>query len=150
VRIIKIYLDTCCYNRPFDDLSREYVKSEAESVLKIIELSTQYKLQLVSSEFVKYEISQIKDSGKRNKILEIYNYDEFYVLTNQIESLAKYYRTFNLKTFDSLHLATAEVHNIDVLLTTDSDFIKYSERFYHKTKVLSPLSLILEEEDNAT
>ncbi len=29
---LKIYLDSCCYNRPFDDLSQERIRVESEAV----------------------------------------------------------------------------------------------------------------------
>ncbi len=29
--MIEIYLDNCCYNRPFDDLRQEKIKLEARS-----------------------------------------------------------------------------------------------------------------------
>jgi len=29
----KVYLDNCCYNRPFDDLSRESIRKEADAKL---------------------------------------------------------------------------------------------------------------------
>jgi hypothetical protein len=32
----KIYLDTCCLNRPFDDRSQERVRREAEAVLTVL------------------------------------------------------------------------------------------------------------------
>ncbi len=32
----KIYLDTCCLNRPFDDQTQERIRLESEAVLAII------------------------------------------------------------------------------------------------------------------
>jgi hypothetical protein len=32
--MLKIYLDNCCYNRPFDDLSQEKVKDESTAKIK--------------------------------------------------------------------------------------------------------------------
>ena len=32
---MKIYLDNCCFNRPFDDQSQIRIKLEAEAKLKI-------------------------------------------------------------------------------------------------------------------
>ena len=36
-RIVKIYVDNCCFNRPFDDQSQLGVRLEAEAKLKIQE-----------------------------------------------------------------------------------------------------------------
>ena len=147
---IKIYLDNCCYNRPFDDLSQDKINQEAKAVQIIINLSKNGKIVIASSQFVKYEIDSIKVKEKRDKVLDFYHCDEYYVLNNRISKLAKYYQTFNLKTFDSLHLAAAETNGIDYLLTTDIDFIKYSLRFEHKVKVINPCDFIKEELGNAT
>jgi predicted nucleic acid-binding protein len=148
--MLKIYLDNCCYNRPFDDLTQEKINQEAEAVQKIIELSKNGKIIIVSSQFVKYEIDSIRVKEKRDKILNFYHCDEYHVLNNHISKLAKYYQTFNLKTFDSLHLAAAETNGADYLLTTDIDFIKYSKRFEHKVKLINPCDFIKEEFGNAT
>lgn len=117
---------------------------------KVIELSKQGKIIIVSSEFVKYEINQIPLKEKHDKVLDFYYFNEYHVLSAQIGRLAKYYQSFGLKTFDSLHLAAAEINNVDFLLTTDVDFIKFSMRFSHKIKVKNPYDFIKEEIDNAT
>jgi predicted nucleic acid-binding protein len=148
--MFKIYLDNCCYGRPFDDLSQAKINNEAQAVKKVIELSKQGKIMIVSSEFVKYEIYQIPLKEKRDKILNSYHFIEYHVLTEQIGKIAKYYQSFGLKTFDSLHLAAAEINNVDFLLTTDVDFIKFSTRFSHKTGVKNPYHFIKEEINNAT
>ena len=148
--MIKIYLDSCCYNRPFDDLTQEKITQEAEAVQTIIKLSKSGKVIIASSQFVKYEIENIRVKEKRDKVIDFYYCDEYHVLNNRISKLAKHYQTFNLKTFDSLHLATAETNGVDYLPTTDIDFIKYSLRFEHKVKVINPCDFIKEEFGNAT
>jgi hypothetical protein len=32
-----IYMDVCCFNRPFDDLRQERIRLEAEAVMLILE-----------------------------------------------------------------------------------------------------------------
>jgi hypothetical protein len=34
---MRVYLDACCLNRPFDDRSQDRIRLEAEAVLAIIE-----------------------------------------------------------------------------------------------------------------
>ena len=39
--MLKIYLDNCCYNRPFDDLSQEKINKEklgVEGMIKFIQM----------------------------------------------------------------------------------------------------------------
>ena len=147
---LKIYLDSCCLNRPFDDLTQIKIHEEAEAVKKILELAKAGKLVNISSQFVKYELESIKSQEKRDKVLDFYQCDVYYTLSEHIADLSKYYQTFNLKTFDSLHLATAESHSVDYLLTTDTDFIRLAKRFAHKTKVVNPCQFLKEEFNNAT
>jgi predicted nucleic acid-binding protein len=141
---LKIYLDNCCYNRPFDNSLQEKIIQEAEAVLCIVNLSKSGEVIIASSQFVKYEIDCIRVTEKRDKVLGFYHCDEYHVLNDRICKLAKYYQTFNLKTFDSLHLATAETVNVDYLLTTDIDFIQYSKRFTHNVKVINPCDFLKE------
>lgn len=133
-----LYLDTCCFNRPFDDLSQEKIRLEAENVRNIIEMSKKGEILIASSEFVEYEIAQIKNIKKRQNVKSFYRFDEFYTINNRIAALARYYQTFGLKTFDSLHLAAAESNNVNYLLTTDDDFLKFSRRIHLNSNVISP------------
>lgn len=34
---MKIYLDNCCYNRPFDDQTQERIHLESEAMLTILQ-----------------------------------------------------------------------------------------------------------------
>ena len=142
-------MDTCCYNRPFDDLSQRKIKVEADAVIAIVELSKKGKILIASSQFVKHEIDSIKDAKKRTMVLGFYHCDEYHVLNKQIGIKAKYYQKFGLKTFDSLHLATAELAKSDFLLTTDADFIKLSFRFAHDTIVTNPYEFMQRGNINA-
>jgi hypothetical protein len=47
-----IYLDVCCFNRPFDDQTQERVRLESEAVLLILGRCQRGELQLVGSEAI--------------------------------------------------------------------------------------------------
>ena len=67
---MKIYLDNCCFNRPFDDQSSMRVKLEAEAKLFIQEKIITGKLQLVWSHILEYENRQNPFVERRNAIIE--------------------------------------------------------------------------------
>ena|GEM_PF-6436346 len=46
-----------------------------------------------------------------------------------------------IKVMDSLHLAVAEVHGIDVLLTTDDSFLRATKRVITNIAVANPVVL---------
>ncbi|CAB1073200.1 hypothetical protein D1AOALGA4SA_1791 [Olavius algarvensis Delta 1 endosymbiont] len=67
---MKIYLDNCCLNRPFDDQSSMRVKLEAEAKLFIQEKIITGNLQLVWSHILEYENMQNPFVERRNAIIE--------------------------------------------------------------------------------
>ena len=69
---MKIYLDCCCLNRPFDDQSNPTVHIELEAIKIIISLCKRKIFTLVSSEILEFEINKTSDILRRErlKILE--------------------------------------------------------------------------------
>ena len=65
----RIYLDACCYNRPFDNpaVSRNHL--EGEAIVAILSHIQQGVLALVASEIVEREIGAAGDKDRRNAML---------------------------------------------------------------------------------
>lgn len=61
---MKIYMDCCCYNRPFDDLNQERIKIESEAIMAIINRSRAGESEIIGSEILDLEIDQIRDPEK--------------------------------------------------------------------------------------
>jgi hypothetical protein len=55
---ITIYLDNCCFNRPYDDQTQVRVEIEAKTKLFIQQLAADRKVLLVASSMLKYENSK--------------------------------------------------------------------------------------------
>lgn len=53
---MRIYLDNCCYNRPYDDLSQFTVGLEAQAKLHIQQKIKDGVYELVTSEMLTYEL----------------------------------------------------------------------------------------------
>ena len=51
-----LYLDSCCFNRPFDDLSQIRVRLEAEAVEWILEESRSGRFTIVTSDYLSLEL----------------------------------------------------------------------------------------------
>ncbi len=58
----KIYLDTCCLNRPFDDQTQERVRLEAEAVLAILSRIEKGEWNWIGSDVLADEIEQTPDT----------------------------------------------------------------------------------------
>lgn len=44
---MKVYLDVCCLNRPFDDQTQDRIRIESESILTILSYCLSEKWQMV-------------------------------------------------------------------------------------------------------
>jgi hypothetical protein len=71
---MKIYLDNCVYNRPFDDQSQIRISLEAQAKPHIQRLIIDKKIELVYSYLSVYENSENPNPGHRNSIRNFFSY----------------------------------------------------------------------------
>ena len=121
---MKIYMDNCCLNRPFDDQSNLRVHLESEAIKTILTLVEQQKWKLVSSKVLRFEISKNVDESRRKELMAIESLaNEIIQINPLIATRAKEFENFGVQSFDALHLACSEQY-ADVLLTVDDKFLK--------------------------
>ncbi len=121
---MKVYLDNCCLNRPFDDQTQLRIHLESEAVKAILELCEQGTWSLICSQVNRFEIAATPDKDRKKKLqLSLALTKETIKLTPEIIRQAKAYESSGLKAFDAMHLACAETQ-ADVLLTVDDKFLK--------------------------
>ncbi len=140
----RIYLDCCCLNRPFDDLSQVRTRLEAEAVEWILEESRLGKFTVVTSDYLLTELLRNPNQDKRNQTLAMANYAGIHVPASQtVGSRALEIEQLGIKHFDALHIAAAEATKCEYLLTTDDRLLKKSLRHHGKLMVtlLNPLDL---------
>ena len=53
-------------------------------------------------------------------------------------------RKYNIKEMDALHIAFAEVGNVDYMITTDKKLINASKKSNAKIKIFNPVKFIME------
>ena len=142
---MKIYMDVCCLNRPFDDLSQDKVYLETEAILSIVSRCEQGEWVLVSSGVIEYELSNSTDEDRLGQVMNLYAAaSERFTLTEQTEKRAAYFQSNGIKTLDSLHLAAAEISGADVFLTTDDRLLRAAKRLNAHVKTENPLSWLME------
>ena len=122
---MKIYLDVCCLNRPFDDQTDERIHLESEAIITILSYCQYSNWELIGSFIADYEISLIPDEEKRKNVtlLAAYSQDKIDI-DGSIIKRANKLKGFGIKLFDALHLASAESGKSDVFLTTDDKLLK--------------------------
>ena len=144
--MLKLYLDTCCYNRPFDDLEQEKINLEANAIENIFRKHINKEVEIYKSMVIDFEISKIKLDNKRRQVEDLYDAMELSQITYtpEIKQRALELKQFNIKDMDALHLAFAESTDIDYFITTDRLLINASKRAKLKIKVINPIEFIME------
>jgi hypothetical protein len=142
---ILVYMDCCCLNRPTDDQTQDKIRIETDAIIGILLKCFYGAWKLIGSDIVEYEIMKTPDLNKMDKALKLYSINKENIeLNGKIETRALEVQKYGLKSLDSLHFASAEFRNIDILLTVDKDFIKNSEKINTSLRVENPVNWFME------
>ena len=139
---MKVYLDNCCFNRPFDDQSQIRIQLEAQAKLYIQEQIKNGKIELVWSYILDYENSFNPFEERKIIIQKWQNIAKYDIVeTPQIIETAKELSGLGIKSKDALHIACAIESNCDYFLTTDDKILKKLKN-YDKITATNPLTII--------
>ncbi len=131
---MRIYLDACCLNRPFDDQTQDRLRFESEAILMILHRCEIGMWELVTSKVTNLEISKIPEADRKRKVAILVSLSKHKILIDEeVEERALFLKKKGFKPFDALHLACAERGKVDALLTTDDKFLRKAQ---HNSKVL--------------
>lgn len=120
LRRIKVYLDNCCFNRPYDDQTQPRIQFESAAKLMIQALIVEGQIDYVWSYVLEYENSKNPFQEKRDTILAFKRFACEIVRPKPIiEETAKEFQKKGIKAYDSLHISCAIHTGCDYLLTTD-------------------------------
>ncbi|MBI5841155.1 MAG: PIN domain-containing protein [Chloroflexi bacterium] len=126
---MKLYLDACCLNRPFDDQRQPRVRLEAEAISLILQKLHQHEWEWVGSEVLVYELGQTVDAERRERLLLLAGQShQVIAITEKILKRAETLETAGFDSYDAIHLASAEQAKVDVFLTTDDNIQKVAKR----------------------
>lgn len=144
---MKIYLDTCSLQRPFDAKNQIRILLESEAVLGIISYVEIKKIRLVNSDALIYEVENIPNELRRYNSMSILNLADIYVkVSTKIEKRAAQISEHGIMPLDALHLSMAESARADYFCTCDDKFISKVKKLLIKTKIVTPIELIGEIE----
>ena len=140
---MKVYLDNCCYNRPYDDQSYLSISLEAQAKLLVQSLIKEKHLELASSFVLDYENSCNPYMDRKNAVNDFLNENVTdYIGSEKSEEVikrAEVVMAAGVKMKDSCHIVCAEMMNCDYLLTTDKRMLKYKSNI---VKLLNPIDFV--------
>ena len=144
---LKIYLDNCCYNRPFDLPSNPTIIFESSAKMLIQKLILNGQIILASSFVINEEVSVITNKEKRNLILGFLDNAEIYVAGDKLDEvlpLATEIMKTGIKYMDASHISCSIISKCDYLITTDKRLLKFKS---DKINVINPIDFIRIWED---
>ena len=144
---MRIYMDMCCYNRPYDDQTQLKVALEAQAKLHIQDLIKNRRLELISSYMLRYECSNNPFPMRRDTIFDfIDNNIVGYVGDDRkelIEKKASEIMETGVKYKDACHVAAAIYARCEYFISTDVRLLKYQTK---EIKMVTPIEFITEME----
>lgn len=148
---MRIYLDLCIYNRPFDDQSHPRVLMETMGLLVLFLVVQAGDIKTYNSFVLEYENSKNPNPENRRIIADMLSEAASYIkYAPAIELRAIEFEQDGIKHFDALHLACAEHVNADCFVTCDNQLLKRANSLDNlKTKVTSLLEFMTLEVFNA-
>jgi predicted nucleic acid-binding protein len=144
---MRIYLDACCVNRPYDDQKQDRIRLQAEAILLIMHHCRKQEWEWIGSEVLNFEIEQMSNLEKKSRIELLLSYVCHVIPLKDFErKRGKELEALGFQAFDALHIACAESGKADILLTTDDKFLKKVSKYAHKlkTRVKDPVSWLME------
>jgi hypothetical protein len=147
---VKIYMDVCCLNRPFDDQFQDRINIEAEAIMSILFHCQKGEWQLIGSDIIDVEISKIQNPLKKHKVLLLSGIALCKVSLNEKIKLRSFeLKQMGIKLFDSLHIASAEEIGANIMLTTDDKLLKRIKQIQGITiKIENPVNWLMEVTQN--
>jgi len=134
---MKIYLDVCCFCRPFDERNNIRVQLESDAMIEIFARCERGEWSLLNSPIVQYEIDRIQDFVKRGNVIVTLSLARTMIqVTAEIVVRAKTFERVGVKAFDALHLALAE-QSTDIFLTVDDKLLR-------RAKLISDLKITID------
>ena len=142
---MKIYLDNCCYNRPFDDQSQIKIHLESQAKLYLQAKIREGAYDLVWSYILDYENGKNPYEEKRLAIAPWKTIASSCIAeeTEDILSFAESLASKGIKTFDALHISCAVAAECEYYLTTDKKLLNTP---VPEIKIVNPVVFVSEME----
>jgi predicted nucleic acid-binding protein len=148
MEMAKLYLDNCCFNRPYDDQQQTRIHLESLAKLHVQQSIIRNELDFVWSFVLEYENSKNPFQLRQETIRKFSYRCVQYIDESNVEAITTIARPIaktGVKEKDALHIACAIFSSCDYVLTTDDRLLKYASE---QIKIINPLQFINEMEGN--
>ena len=148
-KILRVYLDNCCYNRPYDDQSQIRISLEAQAKIFIQDAIKAGRIELAASYVLLHENNRNPHENRKQAIYKFIKQNTGIFVdidqANIVEIKAEEITRTGVKSVDALHVACAIRAKCDYFLTTDDRLLKYRS---NEIKMTNPIEFIKTLEGN--
>ena len=141
--MLKIYLDNCCYGRPFDNQKDPEIRKETQAKMFIQSLVRYKAVELVYSAISIEEMESIPFEENKNSVFDfVRNNANFYIGEYDDKAeilLTKEIMQTGIKLKDASHTACAILAQCDYMITTDKRLLKYKDA---RIKIVNPIEFV--------
>jgi len=124
---LRVYLDLCCFNRPFDDQGQPRIYLETQALVLLLEKVALGKHILCVSAALDVENNQNPNQERRRNVGELFKQAQDWIPhRKELDQRVNQLLTLGFRTFDAYHVASAEAGGCDRLVTCDDQFLKAS------------------------
>lgn len=137
---MKIYLDSSCLNRIFDDQAQPRIFFESIAMGIVFILIDRKELECISSDALKFEMEKNPFPDKR-EFVKFYldNAKTNLEVDDSILKRSIEIEKMKIRGIDAIHVALAELHQIDYFLTVDDGILK---KYTGSLIILNPVNFI--------
>ena len=142
---MRLYLDNCCFNRPFDSQSALTIRLETEAKLHIQAAIRAGQYALGWSYILDYENAANPLDERRSEIQKWETLaDSFAVETPAILGAMKEIVAAGFKALDALHIACAQALECEYFLTVDKGILKKAKSIAN-IRIMNPIDFVIEQ-----
>lgn len=139
-----IYLDNCCFNRPFDAQEQMRIRQETDAKLFIQTKVLAGVIGLCWSYMHDFENSQNPYEDRRVAIAKWKDKATMYCSgSDEIRKLGSEFTEFGIAPKDALHVACARLSRCEYFITTD---LKLLKKRIQNISIVNPVDFIRETE----
>ena len=134
---MRVYLDLCCFNRPYDDQTQGRIRLETEAKLILQQKIRDAECELVWSAILDFENSK---NPFEEHMMAIHQWRKLAVHTvmadESVVNLARSIMTFGMGEYDALHVACAIKGGVGLFVSTDDRLLKRLRQMAEITAML--------------
>ena len=140
---MRVYLDNCCFGRPFDDQTFPRIVEETKATLIIQDEIKAGKIELATSYMLHYENLQCPRKPRREYVAQFLKSNtSIYISIGSAETVAAKADQFiltGIKQKDAYHVASAILAECNYFLTVDDRLLKLKS---NEIVLLNPVEFV--------